>query len=111
MDVANQQAALACIRCDRSEHDHDLARSDGADEIQRRIWKALGWPCPEFTLTAARVFAGQQARTSRWAPRRGSPPSAALAVTASAPPVIAAKGAAAARQALGLTRRNDTEGS
>jgi hypothetical protein len=101
--------AAECVRCQRSEYDHDLARRDDADEVQRRIWKALGWPCPEFTLTAARVFAGQQARTSRWAPQRRPAPSAALAATASAPPVIAAKGAAAARAAL--TRRHDTEGS
>jgi hypothetical protein len=105
--VDTATAAPACIRCDRSEHDHDLARSDGADEIQQRIWKALGWPCGEFTLTPVQVFARQQARTGRWAPRRGTPPSPALAATASAPPAIAAKGAAAARQAL--TRRHDTE--
>jgi hypothetical protein len=96
-----------CIRCRRSEPDHDQARRDDADEVQRRIWKALGWPCPEFTLTAARVFAGQQARTSRWAPQRRSAPSAVLAATASANPATARDGAAAARAAL--TRRHDTE--
>ena len=87
-----------CVRCQRSEDEHDLARSGQPDEIQQRIWKALGWPCPEFTDTLARVFAGQQAQTSRWARRPA--PSPALAATASAPPVIASRGAAAAREAL-----------
>lgn len=94
-------AAAACVLCQRSEAHHDLARAGQPDEVQRRIWKALGWPCPEYTDTLARVFAGQQARTSRWAPQHRRPePSPALAPTASAPPVIAVKGAAAARAAL-----------
>jgi len=93
--------AAECVRCHRSEPDHDLERSGRADEVQRRVWKALGWPCGEFTDTLARVFAGQQAMTSRWARRPA--PSPALAPTASAPPATAARGAAAARAAL--TRR------
>jgi len=88
----------ACVRCRRSEAEHDLERSGQADEVQVRIWKALGWPCGEFTDTAVRVFAGQQARTSRWARRPA--PSPARAATSSAPPAIATKGAAAAREAL-----------
>ena len=90
--------AAACVRCQRSEAEHDQARSGDYDEVQVRIWKALGWPCPEFTLEAASIFARNQTRTSRWARRPA--PSPVLAATSSAPPVIAARGAAAARAAL-----------
>lgn len=101
MTATDLQGVAACVRCQRSEAHHDLARAGQPDEVQRRIWKALGWPCPEYTDTLARVFAGQQARTSRWAPQHRRPaPSPALAATSSAPPVIAVKGAAAARAAL-----------
>jgi len=96
--LTDLDGAPECVRCRRSEAEHDLERSGRADEVQRRIWKALGWPCPEYTDTAVRVFAGQQARTSRWARRPA--PSPALAATSSAPPAIAARGAAAARAAL-----------
>ena len=88
----------ARVRCYRSEAEHDLARTGQPDEVQRRIWKALGWPCPEYTDTAAIAFSRQQDRTSRWARRPA--PSPALAPTSSAPPVIASRGAAAARAAL-----------
>jgi hypothetical protein len=90
--------AAECVRCFRSEADHDLERSGHADEVQRRIWKALGWPCGDFTLEAASIFARNQAATSRWARRPA--PSPALAPTASAPAHVAARGAAAARAAL-----------
>lgn len=59
----------ACIRCTRPEHEHQLHDRGEADEIQVRIWRALGHPCAGFTLTPAGVFAGQQSLTSRWASR------------------------------------------
>ena len=100
--TADQQTVAACIRCDRSPNEHLLRDQNQADEIQQRIWKALGWPCAEFTLTPAVVFAGNQAATSRWA-RRPQPSSPAAA---GGDPATARQGAALARQAL--TRRNDT---
>ena len=66
-----------CVRCQRSEPEHDKARASGQDEIQTRIWKAIGWPCPEYTDTAAGLFAGQQTRTSRWARRPAPSPAPA----------------------------------
>jgi hypothetical protein len=102
--------AAACVRCRRSEDEHQLG--DQADEIQVRIWKALGFPCPEFTDTPAQAFAGQQAATSRWARRPPARPAAGsvLAPAASAPPDIARHGAAAARAAL-AARQNTREGT
>ena len=93
----DRAGAAECVRCFRSDPEHDLARTGGADEVQVRIWKALGWPCGEFTETAALVFTRNQSATSRWArrPRHPDPPA-----TASAPAPVAAQGAAAARAAL-----------
>ena len=98
--LTDVDGAPECVRCRRSEADHDLERSGRADEVQRRVWKALGWPCGEYTDTAVRVFAGQQAATGRWTRRPA--PSPALAPTSSAQPAVAVSGAAAARAALDL---------
>lgn len=96
------QGVPACVRCTRSEDEH--LHRDEADEIQQRIWKALGWPCAEFILTPSVIYAGNQAATSRWArPSRRQP---ARPATASAEPSIARDGAAAARLAL-ARRTND----
>lgn len=91
------QGAAACVRCGRSEHDHHLRDHDAADEIQRRIWKALGWPCPEYVDTAAAAFAGQQAATSRWG-RSQPPPAPRPVVTVPGPDTL--RGPALARAAL-----------
>lgn len=97
MTAADLSGVPECVRCFRSEADHQAHASGGYDEVQRRIWRALGWPCAEFTETAALVFAANQTATSRWArrPRHPDPPA-----TASAPPETAVTGAAAARAAL-----------
>ena len=93
----DRAGAAECVRCFRSDPEHDLARSGEADEVQVRIWKALGWPCAQFTETAAMVFAQNQSATGRWVrrPRHPDPPA-----TASAPAATAVTGAAAARAAL-----------
>lgn len=95
--LADLPGAVECVRCQRSEDEHLLRDRDQADDIQARIWKALGWPCAEFTGELAAVFAANQAGVSRWS--RGRPPAPSPAAV-SAPSVVAARGAAAARQAL-----------
>jgi hypothetical protein len=107
MDAAKQQAIEACIRCSRPEDEH--LHRDEADELQRRIWKALGAPCAQFTDTPAQIFAENQAATSRWATRRRQP--ARPASQSGAPPDIAHRGAAMARQVLTRTRQHDQEAS
>lgn len=96
-------ADAECVRCFRSDPDHQAHARGEYDEVQVRIWKALGWPCGEFTETAAMVFAANQSATSRWARGRSRQP--ARPATASAEPVTARQGAAAARAAL--ANRND----
>jgi len=101
---ADLAGAAECVRCRRSEADHLLRDRDQADDIKRRIWRALGAPCAEFTDQLAAVFAANQGRVSRWSTRPAAPPAA----PPSAPAAAAARGAAAARAAL-LARRNNQE--
>lgn len=98
MTTAVLQGAAGCVRCSRSEHDHHLRDHDQADEIQRRIWKALGWPCAEYVDTAAAAFAGQQAATSRWARNRHPAPPPRPVTTIPGPDTL--HGPALARAAL-----------
>jgi len=101
-----------CIRCCRSQADHDLrdAAADAAaiaaasaepefevDDVTRRIWRALGWPCAQFVSTHGQIYAANQAAVSRWASRR---PAVAPASVPGADPAIARRNAAAARAAL-----------
>ena len=81
------ETAAACVRCGRTEHDHLLQDRDEADDIRRRIWRALGYPCAQFTDELAAVFAGNQAATSRWArqPGQRAPQSATASMHAAQP--------------------------
>lgn len=88
--------AAACVRCGRSESDHLLRDQDDFDDLQRRIWKALGFPCAQFTAELAAIFAGNQEATSRWARQPGQRPAR--------DPDTYSRGAALARQALAHSR-------
>jgi len=89
-------AAPACVRCSRPEADHDLARDGQADDIKRRIWRALGQPCAVFAEQHAVIFAQNQAASSRRArPARNTAPAFNPRTAAAA-----GRGAALARQLL-----------
>lgn len=100
-------AVPECVRCRRSEADHDLRDTVGAagvDDVKRRIWKALGWPCAQFTRTPAEIYAANQAATSRWDLGRRHQDAAG-----SRNQETARRGAAKAREQLGLTSQDDTK--
>lgn len=94
-----------CVRCRRSQADHDRRDRGDFDEVQRRIWRALGWPCAQFTLTPAEIYATNQPAVSRWATARRRPDRAfrPAGPAPAAPVEIANRGAAAVRAALGIT--------
>ena len=100
----DREGAAGCVRCQRSNDDHLLRDRDEADEVQVRVWKALGWPCAEFTLTPEVIYARNQAATSRWARRLPSRPATTTAAT---PARIATQGAAGAREALNRALRKE----
>lgn len=99
---AGQDPAAECARCFRSRQDHQDQDDGTADDIRRRIWRALGQPCRSFADTLGTVFAENQASRAR-AANRDTP----HAPAAPDPRKIAAaeRGAAAARLALGLPAR------
>lgn len=110
------EALPECARpgCGRSEPEHQARDRDQADDVQVRIWRALGWPCAQFVSTFAAVCAENQAATGRWS--RG--PSREPARPVPAAPVPAAspglRGAALAREALNralLARHDNQEAS
>jgi hypothetical protein len=129
MDPAKQQAIEACGNCHLPEDAH-LRRAE-ADETQRRIWAALGGPCPQYVASDASVIVAKYlAITDHREPRRqpgtgrigkrlplhsacghrhqpGSCPIQPGTSTVS--PETAARGAAKAREALGLTGHDDAE--
>lgn len=101
------EAAAECVRCQRSDADHQARDAGEADEIAVRIWRALGPPCAEFTLTPVTVYARNQAATGRWS--RRPQPARPLAASSSGPPATAHDGAELVRQAL--ARRNERRAS
>ena len=95
-----------CVRCGRSEGEH-LAQDRGeASEVRVRIWRALGFPCPQFVPVGA-IFTPDQAATSRWA-RRPQPTAVGTAQPGPRGDTYS-QGAALARQML--RQRNDHQGA
>jgi hypothetical protein len=111
MTVDFDGAVPECVRCTRSSADHDRRDDGDYTDVQRRIWRALGWPCAQFALTYGHVYAGNQAAMGRWDGRRRAPQRSAQASTSGTNPDIGRRGAARAREALGLTRDDTPEAS
>lgn len=101
-------AVPACVLCSRPEDEHEMD-PDEVPDLQIRLWRALGWPCGQFTLTPAGAFARNQARTSLLGarPRAGGRATAPSWFTSNA--AAAAKGAADAR--AHLAHRTNREAS
>jgi hypothetical protein len=123
MDAAKRQAIEACGQCGHPERDHQHKTGTSGEDIA--VLAALGGPCPRFVVSDAAVIyekylAIVDNRQPRWRPGRVGKrnplcPRCARrhrgdCVIASGPPPgpdAARLGAAKAREALGLTRRDD----
>jgi hypothetical protein len=131
MDPAKRQAIEACGTCGQPEDAHQFRA--GTDQAELAVFAALGGPCTKFVASDAAVITQKYlAITDNREPRRqpgtgrigkrlplhsacghrhqpGSCPYRPGATTAD--PERARRGAAKAREALGLTRENDAEAS
>ena len=131
MDPAKQLAIEACGNCGQPESAHQFR--GGTDQADLALFAALGGPCPRYAVSDAAVITQKYlAITDNRAPARqpgtgrigkplplhsacghrhqpGSCPSRRGATTAA--PEVARRGAAKAREALGLNRNESTEAS
>jgi hypothetical protein len=130
MDQAKQQAIEACGRCGQPEDAHKHRAGTDAGDLD--LFAALGGPCPAFVASDAAVITQKWlAITDNRAPARkpggqigkrlplhgtcghrhqpgNCPFRPGMSVTG---PDTASRGAAKAREALGLTRQDDAEES
>jgi hypothetical protein len=124
MDAAKRQAIEACGNCGQPEDAHKW--KSGTDRGDLDLFAALGGPCPQFVASdAAVIYAKYLAITDNRAPQRQpgrvakrnplcprcSPRHRGECVLQPGPdpgPATASRGAARAREALGLTRHDDT---
>lgn len=129
MDPAKRRAIEACGTCGQPEDTHQFRTGTDASELE--LFAALGGPCPKFAASDAAVITqkylaitdnrapARQPGTGRIGKRlplhsacghRHQPGSCPLGAVPPADPKAATdRGAARARQALGLTRKDDAE--
>lgn len=125
MDPAKQQAIEACGNCGQPEDAHKFHGSVGQGDLA--LFAALGGPCTAFTASDAAVIyqkhlaiadnrepqrqPGRIAKRNPLCPRCTHRHRGDCVIAAGAPPGkdTAARGAAKAREALGLASQDDAE--
>ena len=126
MDPAKRRAIEACGTCGQPEDAHQFRT--GTDAAELELFAALGGPCPKFVASDAAVITqkylaitdnrapARQSGTGRIGKRlplhgacghRHQPGSCPFTTGTAKDPDAAKRGAARAREALGLARQDD----